>query len=153
VNRYANIIKETYTWSAKTKKLNRHVKEMASGNHKHFHEKDTLAYQIDNLSELALNLLCTPDRNYLVYGIDPFEFLKAKPQVFYVERSLADGIVDLIVEELAGGFYLEAAQEGGEKEIVEQVIVEEVPKEKKKTIRADNVSFLDGLCAKSCLIL
>ncbi len=119
------------------------MKEITSGNHRHFYEKDTLAYQIDNLNEFALNLLYTPDRNYLVYGMDPFEVLKAKPQVFYVESTLVESLVDSIVEDLAYEFYQEAYEKKENQEYQEPQIVEEIPKDRKKANRGDDVSILD----------
>ena len=130
-----------------------------AGNHKHFYVKDNFMYQIENLKEFALNLLCTPDRNYLIHGTDPLEYLKSKPDVFVVEKKVAESLIDQIIYEVAeeilnGKVEDEILEENLEESKTNREEAKEIEKkEKSLKNRSADVSFLDGLCAKSCRII
>lgn len=160
VERFGKIaFDETAKWSKEVKKLNVHVREMMTGNHKHFYVKDNFLYQIENLKEFALNLLCTPDRNYLIYGADPLEYLKTKPDVFVVEKKVVESLIDHIIYEIAEETFKGKTEdenlEGNLEESKKNYEDAEMIKKKEKSLknRSADVSFLDGLCAKSCRII
>lgn len=115
------------------------MKLRIQGNQKFFSAKDNFQFQVDNLKEFALNVLYLPDRNYLIHGLDPLDFLRSVPDPFVVEKQVTESALEVLLESFLT-------------EIVDRS-VEEVQTEAKKTRhRSGDTSFLDGVCGQSCVL-